>query len=139
MSLRIKRAWYTGRLSITVSPHRIICGIKPATPPLNSILKMTLVIPATKLKRFSSANVDMMVTIRDTFPNSIISCWYLFKTPSSATLAVMTKVVSDSPSCLVRLSIKAKRYEVADRISHVRSRFHHALNESPHHTASSML
>lgn len=140
LSLRMKSAWYTGMLAMTRSTQRISCRINWSKALNWSSKSMTIfLIPPNKVKRFSIARVATMVGMIDELPNSMTSCSYLFETSSVTTLSVMTNVVSDSPSCLLMVSMKAKKYEVVLRITQILCEFHQASSESPQLRASTIL
>lgn len=139
LSWRMKSALYTGILTMTRSTSRITCRINRSNA-LNWSNSMTIsVIPPHKVKRFSIARVATMVDMIDELPNSITSCSYLLETSSVTTLSVITNVVSDSPSCLEMVSIRAKKYEVVLRITQIRCEFHQASSVSPQLRASAIL
>ena len=95
LSLRMKRASYVGKFIKTISPQRIIWRMNLFKPLKNNskFKAATFLIPSNKPKRFSIANVAIILYIISELPNSMISCSYRFDTSSAATLAVTANLV----------------------------------------------
>ena len=134
----MKSPWYTGMLIKTSSKLRITCMINWSNT-LNSKSRTIFLISPIKLKRFSNANVAIMVSMIVGLPNSMTSCLYLFNTSSAPTLVVSANVVSERPNCLLMVSMNPKNNEVVLWITHIRCQFHQALRVFPQLKASTML
>ena len=123
---------------MTSSKLRLSCRINLSNT-LNSKSKTIFLIPPIKLKKFSIANVAIIVNMIVELPNSMISCSYLFDTSSVTTFSVITNVVSKRPNCLTTVLMNPKKFAVVLRITHIRCQFHQALSVSPQLRASAML